>query len=390
MFEAKALRTLAQKAGKTFGYGAVVLTHGEHDSDNAYYETAVYNLWNQYNNDLKAITGQSQDIPMILSQQNSVPTYTKSENGTIIPPGFAYSTQAQWLLGVHNPGKIIVSGPKYQYAYVDGIHMNATGYELAGEKYAEAFYKTVEKNTPWVPLQPSALQWVPGTNTVTISFDVPSPPLQWNTSLTNHQAANIYWKSGRGFEVLAANNSPLTITSAELTNNDTAVKLTLESAPTSGPLTIQYAMTQDGTQVHTGYTGSTLGRRGQLRDSDPFVGYMTGQNQPNYCLAFALRTDNTLTPPPETLGLVSNGLVHDFGPFNLKAGDSITQKVEPGPGVTRMITSEIWNADFTTQLCQKANLEINICTYTATAPITVYVRSYDGTRGDPYTVTLTR
>ena len=52
--------------------------------------------------------------------------------------------------------------------------------------------------------------------------------------------------------------------------------------PASG-LVVGYASTADGMQRAHGTT-----RWGQLRDSDPFVGSLTGKAQPNYSVAFEL------------------------------------------------------------------------------------------------------
>src|ERR1041384_4172070 len=71
LFEASAIRRLAAARGQTYGIGAIVLTHGETDAGNTGYEAAMVQLWRDYNQDLKAITGQAQSIPLITSQQHS-------------------------------------------------------------------------------------------------------------------------------------------------------------------------------------------------------------------------------------------------------------------------------------------------------------------------------
>lgn len=96
----RAVTRLAKASDKTFGVGAVVLTHGETDAGNTHYEAEIHQLWADYNTDVKAITGQSQNLQMILSQQDSV---------------WPVSTIAQWKLGVDYPADIVCSGPKYQY-----------------------------------------------------------------------------------------------------------------------------------------------------------------------------------------------------------------------------------------------------------------------------------
>jgi hypothetical protein len=69
LFEVGALKRLAAAKGKTYGVGAIVLTHGETDAGNASYESDVYTLLSDYNTDIAAITGQTTKIPLLLTQQ---------------------------------------------------------------------------------------------------------------------------------------------------------------------------------------------------------------------------------------------------------------------------------------------------------------------------------
>lgn len=90
LVETKAITRLAKAAGKTYGVGAIVVTHGETDAGNMNYESELYQLWQDYNTDLPAITGQTRKIQMIVSQQHSF--------GDRSP-----STLAQWKIGVDHP-----------------------------------------------------------------------------------------------------------------------------------------------------------------------------------------------------------------------------------------------------------------------------------------------
>jgi hypothetical protein len=73
LFEAQAIKQLATAAGKTYAVGAIILTHGEADCCGTGYEAAIHQLWQDYNTDLKAITGQTQSIPLLVTQQQSIP-----------------------------------------------------------------------------------------------------------------------------------------------------------------------------------------------------------------------------------------------------------------------------------------------------------------------------
>jgi hypothetical protein len=257
LHEASVFQGLAQAAGKTFGYGGIILTHGECDGGNARYGAGLFTLWQDYNTDLKAITGQPQDVVLLVSQQS-----------TIGAGNYANSAVQVWQAGVAHPGQVVCTGPKYQYAYstTDNLHFQAPGYVRMGEKYAEVFDLIVNQGVAWKPLQPSRIDRAGAV--LTIVLDVPNPPLAWDEHLAKpHQTTNTAWANGRGFEVKDAAGAPLTISDATIAGS--TVVLTLAAAPV-GKITVAYAITQDGTGLQG---GTALGMHGQLRDSDELIAY---------------------------------------------------------------------------------------------------------------------
>jgi hypothetical protein len=253
--EARVFKKLAQSAGKTYGVAGITLTHGEADSDNPMYEAGVFQLWQDYNDALKAATGQTRDVVMFASQQSS-------------SDGSNNSAVQIWRAGVDHPGKIVCVGPKYQYAYADGVHLPQTSYTRLGEKYGEVFDLVVNQGLPWKPIAPKSVTRAGAT--LTIAFDVPNPPLTWDANISApHAKAHTGWANGRGFEVLDQAGNEVTISSAQITGPTTVV-LTLASAPT-GKLTLSYAVTGDAHGCCWG--GYPEGARGQLRDSDDLVGH---------------------------------------------------------------------------------------------------------------------
>jgi hypothetical protein len=257
LYEAAAIKDLAAKEGKTYGVGAVFLTHGETDADNKDYATRVAQLAADYNADLKAITGQAEEIPMFASQQGTFPQAL----------GPSFSTLAVWQLAAALPGAFFCVGPKYQYEYAaDKVHLTAPSYRRLGEKYAEAYFKQLVTKEGWAPLQPTSAK-LSGT-TITVDFQVPVPPLQWEeTQPLAHQVTLTQWAAGHGFEV-ADSTGVLPITAVAI--QDSAVVITLAAPPAGTDLLAMYALFQDVDGFHG---GEAVGRHGQLRDSDPFVGY---------------------------------------------------------------------------------------------------------------------
>jgi hypothetical protein len=279
MVETKAITRLAQAAGKTYGVGAITVTHGESDAGDATYATRLHALYTDYVADIAAITGQTQPPLMIVSQQHSV-------GGDPAP-----STLEQWRIGLMYPNEVVCSGPKYQYPYTpDSIHLMVEGYELMGEKYAEIYYERVVLGRDWQPLQPTNV--TRDGRVVSVSFHVPVAPLTWETTFTEPHQGTPEWSAGKGFELRTAAER-LAIASVEIVG-DTVQITAAADLPASG-VSVGYALSADPPTVDGGTTGPAMTepyigtfRWGLLRDSDPFVGSTTQKVQPNYAVAFQL------------------------------------------------------------------------------------------------------
>ncbi len=268
MVQTKAITRLARESGKSFGVGAIFVTHGETDTGNEHYEEDLYRLWLDYNTDLKAISGQNRDVLMIVSQHNRLGEYSPS-------------TIAQWRVGVDHPESIVCSGPKYQYPYsVDALHMTSDGYRMLGEKYGQVYFERRVLGHKWRPLEP--VRVTHHKNKLEIHFHVPVKPLVWDTTMGNPHTSSSEWSNGKGFEVTDKSGKSVTIVSASIHGSDSVV-LELADDPGAGAR-VSYAMLGEPTLRNPQF-GATP-HWGLLRDSDPFVGYTTKIPQPNYCVAF--------------------------------------------------------------------------------------------------------
>ncbi|RYZ55754.1 MAG: dockerin [Proteobacteria bacterium] len=287
LFEAKAFSELAKAQGKRYGVGAILLTHGENDWKNPLYKEQMAQMQADYDQDLKAITGQSNTIPLFTSQQHAYPCAIN------LPDGVAqkdYSTQKQWHVGNDYPGRVYTVGPKYQYEYRDTIHLTVAGYDAFGEKAGEVYYRTMELGEDWHPLKPVTIKRM-GEHSLRVNFYVPNPPLRWDEKMeAPHQTANQEWKEGKGFEVMKADGSKIVIKAVTIASEINAVDIEIEGNATDA-MRVQYAMTMDG-KIVAGtndwgcYGGSPLGQRGLLMDSDDLI------NQANYSVSFSKAVEN--------------------------------------------------------------------------------------------------
>jgi hypothetical protein len=266
MIEAKAITRLAKAAGKTYGVGAITVTHGECDAGNENYEHDLYQLWSDYNSDLPVITGQKQKVQMIVSQQNSCNDHSAS-------------TLAQWKIGVDHPEDIVCSGPKYQYPSDEGIHLTTDGYRELGEKYGQIYFQRVVLGRDWQPLQPTTIERQGAV--ITVHYHVPVSPLVWETTFQPPHQSVDEWKDGKGFEVSTASGEKVAIASVAISGD--AVIITCASDPGSDAR-VGYAMVGEKVRMNAPFEGTY--RWGLLRDSDPFIGEITKKVQPNYGVAF--------------------------------------------------------------------------------------------------------
>jgi hypothetical protein len=266
LFEVAAIARLAAASRRRFGVGAIVLTHGETDADNGAFADDMARLQADYDRDLSALTGQTRSIPLLLTQQHARPAE---------PGSRGVGTVEQWRAGVAYPDRVVCVGPKYQYDYVeDDLHLTNQGYEQLGEKYGQAYVRQVVHGTGWRPLAPVGV--VRGAREVLVQFHVPTPPLAWDDRFPPHPASG----RGRGFELRARGaDAPLAIDDVRIEGDSVRIRC---AALPAGPLTLGYAMTAAAPRAQ----GSL--RWGALRDSDPFVGSVTGTAQPNYCVSFEI------------------------------------------------------------------------------------------------------
>jgi hypothetical protein len=267
LFEARVLARLARDAGRTFGVAAVVLTHGESDAESPTYGQELLTLARDYDSDLRRITGQSQPVLLLATQQSSCPS---------TPSALALSSLQLLAASESAPERIVCVGPKYQLPYIDdGVHLSALGYDQLGEKYGQVYFERVVCGRDWLPLAPRDV--TRSGRVIEVEFHVPVPPLRWDAAFVTSPAARPEWDKGRGFE-LAGGDVPVVI--EEVTLARTSAKIRYSGEP-AGPLRLRYAQSAVRAKGP-----KACWRVGALCDSDPFVGVLTKLPQPNYAVMF--------------------------------------------------------------------------------------------------------
>jgi hypothetical protein len=273
--EISAAKALASTAGKTYGVRAMCFVHGETDQVGLTpsYDQLIIQLQSNYNADIKALTGQTTDIPMLFCQLSS---WTASQGGNV-----AIGTIPYMQLAAHeaNPGRCILVGPKYHLPYNATPHLSQDGYRRHGEYYAKVLQRVIGQGRSWRPLSPRFIQR--SGNQILVTFWVPVQPLVIDTTTITPPTYN----SGglNGFEYFDNSGAPPAITAVSVVS-PTTVLITLASTPTGSGNRVRYAYTGVVGQA-PGITPGTNGPRGCLRDSDASTS-LYGYQMYNWCVHF--------------------------------------------------------------------------------------------------------
>ncbi len=264
MKEVTSAKAIAAAANKSYVVRAVSNIHGESDhyayttgdeefpldgSDGtpkkvATYADALLEWQSDYETGIKAITNQSQPVPMFVSQ---VSGWTDAPTSKV----------AQYELEAHvrAPGKVILIGASYQLPLntTDCRHFTAEGVRRLGEYFAKVYGRVVFEGKTWEPVRPKTI--TRDGAVITVAYHVPVPPLAFDTV----KVAEI---ASYGYTFADAGGNAVAITNVVLAGQDT-VKITLAAAPAANGH-LKYAQNQPASSC----VGTPTGARGNLRDSD--------------------------------------------------------------------------------------------------------------------------
>lgn len=165
------------------------------------YKTDLLNLYSDYLEDIRTVTGQ----------KNNVPFFTYQTAGS-------FAGIAQLEVSCKGNGLYMV-GPTYmlpnaenshfiskdQYVHGDGIHLTADGERWLGEQFGKVIRKVLFENQEWQPLRPLE-GWVDsGGQIIFIRFHVPIPPLVLDTSFLPGQGRgygfSVYDAQGKAYDI---------------------------------------------------------------------------------------------------------------------------------------------------------------------------------------------
>jgi hypothetical protein len=246
--------------GKSYAVPTVFWSQGERDyglaTSYASYLAQFKQLHTDLNTDIKAITGQPDNIKIIAYQAvyNSPSTVALAQ-----------------LQATKENTDILIAAPIYAMEKTSpgNVHLSARGSALLGAYYGLVHKRAVIDKKTWVPLQPVAV-WRQGA-ILTVRFNVPTRPLALDTTLLS--AAPNY-----GFSLVDDLGAGMTISSVSIAAPDTVRVVASATIPAGAKIRYAFVLNADG------WNG------GNLRDSqgDYINDGLELRPKPlhNWCLAF--------------------------------------------------------------------------------------------------------
>lgn len=253
----------AKRRGWEFYVPAVCWMQGESDIveyPGYDYKEYFHRMHNDLNTDIKAVTGQKDDI-RIISYQTTTVTKGLRYKPNNYDGTEARTPNAQMEL-IRDDSLIWASGPTYPYDFVnESLHIDAVGQKSIGllaAKSAMGILRNEKRNIGLVPIKYEVVG-----NDIRILFNVPEPPLCFDT--INVRKADNY-----GFNVIRKDDTDI-ISDVLIEQNTVVVKCT--ESPSGCKL--RYGINGDFLKG-----GRRCGPRGNLRDSQAIIS--------NWCFLFEL------------------------------------------------------------------------------------------------------
>jgi len=244
--------TYAASVKKTFSVPFVYYTQGEQDiadaTSYATYAARLAQLGTDISADVKAVTHQKNDIPLIGWQLG----YQKRNHlDTAV-------SRAQYMAGITDSARYIVATPSYQFQYnkADSIHMRPAFRRIYGAYLGLAAKRYVLDGVKFIPTHPVKYV-VTGTN-LKVVFYTPVAPLVIDTTLISNPG-------NYGIRVFNAAGTELALRNIHVVDG-TTLSIDCSGDPTGGSFSYAKNATKNNTNMPDGLS-VLLGTRGNLRDS---------------------------------------------------------------------------------------------------------------------------
>lgn len=258
-------KEIANKKGWVVVVPAMLWQHGEADASNPKLGLRLNTYVSDVNTDVKAITGQTQNVVFYTSLKSN--HYTNGTIGLEQSLEVARTNPLFKVIGTNYPAEPAIWANDY-------THLSARGYNYLGYMYAKAFYQEL-KNGFGTFKALTFKSAVKNGKTIDVKFNVPVAPIQYKTTDV------VLAQDGWGFR-FTDNDVPVQIFTVEITADD-SIRITLATDPSSTAQVLSGAM--------FGHNSSDLSLRTRPRsnicDSDVnFGNSAAGDSTQNWLIPF--------------------------------------------------------------------------------------------------------
>lgn len=244
--QVQAAYDIAQSQNSSYSVWCITWSQGEQDyslnTPEAAYTNSLLKLRDDFNADVKAITGQLFSPIFIMYQVATHRRYSRNEMTIAL---------AQLKLANNDPN-FIMACPIYNLPhYTDNLHLTSDSSLQLGKYYAKALDYTINEGEKWQPLKPISI--TRQGKVIDIEFNKSGLTIDTVLVTATHNMGFDLWSDGLLLD---------TITTVTVSDKN-RVRLVLSSTPPDG-IKISYGKGRVGDPL-TG--GNITGARGNLRDS---------------------------------------------------------------------------------------------------------------------------
>ena len=256
---------LARADGMRVVVPAFVWYQGENDvygTQQEAYTAGLLQYRRQFEDDVVAITGQTERVTMFVPQ---IARVSSAET-------FQQIHAAELEAAAIDPF-IRIPGPTY-FAPASSVaanypHKSNVGQNRIGQMVGRAIFAEMCGNG-WRPTMAIKVYFVSST-VIRVQCHVPVAPLVIDTT-GDVNPSGLPTGNYNGFDVQDSTGAYLTISGIAVSNpqytvSGTGIDITLSSAPTNFPLLVSYAMRRNSTSDSTTFDGPVTGARGCIHDS---------------------------------------------------------------------------------------------------------------------------